>query len=46
MYLEKECELDKNGKMQVIRDAGGVYVQYADIEAIAFRPVKEQLAKE
>jgi hypothetical protein len=42
LYLERECEVDKTGRFRVIEDVGGIYVQYADIEAIAFRPVQEK----
>ena len=43
LYLEKECKLDKHGKLEVIEDSGGIYLRCADIEAMGFRPVKEQV---
>lgn len=42
LYLERECKLNREGNLQVIKDGGGIYLRYGDIEAIAFRPVKEE----
>ncbi len=41
LYLERECGADKEGNFELTEPGGGIYVRYADIEAIAFRPAKE-----
>lgn len=41
LYLERECKPGKEGKLEFAEGGGGIYVRYADIEAIAFRPAAE-----